>query len=293
MARLNPQRGVLAPLPASASFVTLSLLPNANAVDARACLATLPADGQVLLGLGAPLLDGTRGIPGLQAFPTTMPLFPATQGDVWLRLSHTDASKRHDAASTLLHALRSHFQVQEEVAAFVYKKGRDLSGFKDGTENPKGSAASTAALVRGAGPGLDGGSFVLAQRWVHDLDTLRAMDPDARDHVVGRKLSNDKELPDAPPSAHVKRTAQENFTPTAFMVRRSMPYSNFQGEGLYFVAFVSTLNAPLAMLRRMAGREDGVVDALFTYSRAASGGFYWCPPLKDGRFDLRAVRAAG
>jgi putative iron-dependent peroxidase len=114
----------------------------------------------------------------------------------------------------------------------------------------------------------------------------------ARDHVVGRSRRTNEELADAPASAHVKRTAQESFDPPAFMLRRSMPYGTVREHGLYFVAFGATLDPFERALRRMAGLDDGIVDGLLGFSRAASGGYYWCPPLgENGRLDLGAIGA--
>ena len=103
--------------------------------------------------------------------------------------------------------------------------------------------------------------------------------------MAGIRSSNE-ELPDAPASAHVKRTAQESFDPPAFMLRRSLPWGGAGEQGLYFVAYGATLDAFERALGRMAGREDGVVDALLSFTRALSGGYYWCPPLREGRLDL-------
>ncbi len=129
--------------------------------------------------------------------------------------------------------------MRDEVACFRYGKGHDLSGYEDGTENPTEDAAVRAAILAGAGAGLDGSSFVAAQRWVHGLDALERLDAAARDALVGRRLSDNEELPDAPLSAHVKRAAQESFDPPAFMVRRSMPWGGVNEHGLYFVRTAS------------------------------------------------------
>jgi putative iron-dependent peroxidase len=181
------------------------------------------------------------------------------------------------------------FAVVEEIDAFTYRQGRDLSGFEDGTENPKGDAAARAALIQNNGAGLDGGSFVAVQRRVHDLGAVEAMSEAARDAVVGRRREGNEELPDAPPSAHVKRTTQESFNPPAFILRRSMPWGGVVEHGLYFVAYGESLSRFERQLRRMAGRDDGVVDALLSFSRAVTGGYYFCPPLKDDKLDLRAI----
>jgi porphyrinogen peroxidase len=179
--------------------------------------------------------------------------------------------------------------LQHTIDGFRYKSGFDLSGYEDGTENPKGTAAVKAAAVAGHGAGLDGGSFVAVQQWIHHLDAFEAMTAHKQDHTIGRRKRDNKELGHAPASAHVKRTAQESFDPAAFIVRRSMPWADAQQAGLVFVAFGNSFDAFDALLRRMIGAEDGIVDALFTFTRPVSGSYFWCPPMKNRCLDLRAV----
>ena len=129
----------------------------------------------------------------------------------------------------------------------------------------------------------------VVQQWLHDFEIFEDFSPAERDDIIGRRRSDNEELGDAPPSAHVKRTAQEDFAPPAFLVRRSMPWVDEDGEGLLFIAFGRSLDAFDAQLLRMTGAEDGVVDGLFRFTRPITGGFYWCPPRIDGRLDLRAI----
>jgi putative iron-dependent peroxidase len=206
-------------------------------------------------------------------------------------LAHDDASRLFDAGRAFARRLRGIFEVTDEIDAFGYRGGRDLSGFEDGTENPVGDAAVRAAIVTGRGPGLDGGSYVAVQRWIHDLDAVDRMSAAARDAAVGRDRESNDEIADAPVSAHVKRTAQESFDPPAFVVRRSMPYGGIREHGLNFVAYGESLDRFERQLRRMAGRDDGVPDGLLSFTRAVTGSYYFCPPLDDGRYDLRALGA--
>jgi len=87
----------------------------------------------------------------------------------------------------------------------------------------------------------------------------------------------------------VKRTAQESYDPETFMVRRSMPWASAGEQGLEFVAFVESLDRFERQLVRMMGLDDGVTDALFTFSRPVTGGYYWCPPIAGARLDLSAL----
>jgi CDGSH-type Zn-finger protein len=183
----------------------------------------------------------------------------------------------------LITALAPHAALVEATPLFSYRQGHDLTGYKDGTENPTGDAAWAAALA------ADGGSFVLVQRWLHFRDRFAALQAEARDHVIGRRLVDDEEIAEAPASAHVKRTAQEDFEPPAFMLRRSMPWGEGRRHGLQFIAFVADLHAARVQLQRMMGLEDGLQDALLAHSQAETGSFYWCPPWDGQRLVLPPV----
>jgi len=124
---------------------------------------------------------------------------------------------------------------------------------------------------------------------VHDLDHFESLSGEDRDNIFGRHMSDNEEFDEAPESAHVKRTAQESFDPEAFVVRRSMPWSDETGEGLVFVSFGKSFDAFEAQLRRMTGQEDGITDGLFRFTRPVSGSFFWCPPVKNGALDLSAL----
>lgn len=166
---------------------------------------------------------------------------------------------------------------------FRYKTGFDLTDYEDGTENPHDAAAVEAALTD------SGASFAAIQQWQHDLDGFAALPAQERDHIIGRRHGDNEELDDAPESAHTKRTAQESFTPQAFVVRRSMPWAENGQAGLMFLAFGHSFDAFEAQLRRMSGLEDGIVDGLYRISTPLTGGYYWCPPVKDGHLDVSAL----
>lgn len=290
MPPLPCQPAILAPPPVTGRFLSFALKAGADPRPGLRAIAAAPFDKKAIVGVGAPLLARLgSAIAGLRSFPTDVPLFPATQHAAWLFLAHADHGAAFDAGRRWAAALRNGFEIVEDIEAFQYEGGRDLSGYEDGTENPKGRAASEAALIRGRGRGLDGGSFVAVERFVHDLDAFAAMPPAARDAVIGRRRRDNAEIADAPPSAHVKRTAQESFSPPAFILRKSMPWGGAASHGLYFVAFGESLDRFERQLRRMAGQEDGIVDALVSFSRAETGGYYFCPPLRSNRLDLGAL----
>src|SRR5882672_8731393 len=284
------QPAILAPVPSLARFVSFRLREGARPEDALRRLAARSHDPKVVIGLGAPLLALlSKRVEGLRAFPGDMVQFPSTQAALWLLLTHADRTAMFDAGRAFAARIGDAFEVVEEIDAFRYRGGKDLSGFEDGTENPKEDAAVAAAIVAGRGPGLDGGSFVAVQRWVHDLRAVEAMSQAARDDVVGRRQESNEEIAEAPASAHVKRTAQESFEPAAFVLRRSMPYGGIAEHGLYFVAYGESLDRFERQLRRMSGRDDGIVDGLLSFTRAVTGSYFFCPPLVGDKLDLRAL----
>lgn len=282
----SAQAGILAPLPRHARFVVLGLRPGAIVERLRDRLASVHLDERTVVGIGQPMVQAGATLRGLRPFPGvagTGCAFPSTQGAVWLWVSGDDPGELLLRSRHLVQELGDGVDIDEDVAAFQFRGGRDLTGYEDGTENPQGDRAREVAIAK------DGSSFVAGQRWVHDLGRFAAMTESARDNTIGRSLETNEELASAPASAHVKRTAQESFEPDAFMLRRSMPWGSTAEHGLYFVAFGATLDPYERVLRRMAGLDDGIVDALLGFTRPVSGGYYWCPPVAGGRLDLEAL----
>ncbi|MCK9283989.1 MAG: Dyp-type peroxidase [Rhodocyclaceae bacterium] len=287
------QSGILAPVPLAARHLFFRQMPGSD-VDAalRALAASVDGD-RVVAGLGLSLVQALgAAVPGLRAFPqlATGGLdIPSTPCALWLWLRGEDRGDLLHLGRRLEALLAPALTLEKAVDAFRYDSGRDLTGYEDGTENPQDDAALQAAAVGGQGAGLDGSSFAAVQQWLHDFPRFDALGGVAQDHAIGRRRSDNAELDDAPPSAHVKRTAQESFDPEAFVVRRSLPWSDSREAGLMFLAFGRTLDAFEAQLRRMAGVEDGITDALFNFTRPLSGSYFWCPPLIDGHLDLQQL----
>ena len=287
------QPGILQGIPAQARYLTCQLRVGA---DPRAVLRELArqADGQhLVVGLGDSLVRELGiALPGLKAFcgvDGARVKLPATPADLWLWLRGSDRGDLLVRSRHLQALLAPAFDVQHITDAFSHHQNKDLTGYEDGTENPDGDEAPTVALV-GEGEGAPAGSsFVAVQRWRHHMSRFEAMNRQQQDHTIGRERDTNEELDDAPESAHVKRTAQESFEPEAFVLRRSMPWAEGNEGGLVFAAFGRSFDAFEAQLRRMAGAEDGIVDALFTFTEPETGAYYWCPPVHGGRIDLSAV----
>lgn len=288
------QPGILASLPAVARHLVFTLRPDA---DPRPCLQRLATqvDGSALVaGLGPSLLlqchASIHGLHEMPAFSGATVEVPSTPASLWLWLRGEDRGELLHLTRRCRALLAPAFDLREAIDCFTYQSNRDLSGYEDGTENPREEAAFQAAIVQHDKPGFHGSSFVAVQTWLHNLNHFESLAQKERDYIIGRRQSDNEELAQAPESAHVKRTAQESFSPPAFMVRRSMPWSDATREGLVFVAFGHSLHAFEVALRRMVGLEDGITDGLFRFSQPINGAYFWCPPLREGRLDLSLLK---
>jgi putative iron-dependent peroxidase len=287
------QPGILAPVPPLARYLSFDLAPEAGPGPSLRRLEQSVDPHATVIGIGrATALALGRDIPGLRDFPAGTGKgveIPATHGALWCWLRGEDRGELVHRTRGLEASLAPAYRLRDVVDAFMHGDGRDLTGYQDGAENPTGGGAIAAAAVRGAGAGLDGASFVAVQQWIHDFGLFDAMGRDEQDASMGRRRDDNEELEDAPPSAHVKRTAQESFDPEAFVLRRSMPWAEGSRAGLVFVAFGRSFDAFEAQLNRMMGLEDGVTDALFRFTRPVTGAYFWCPPVAGTRLDLRAL----
>jgi putative iron-dependent peroxidase len=287
----DPQASILEPIPLVGRSLTFRVAPETDIPNALRRLRDGLSPDCGVVGIGEPVvlalgkpLDGLRTFPAMSGPACSV---PSTQQALCFLLRGPDRGAVFDLTQDIRELVADAFVLVDSVDTFKYREGRDLTRFEDGTENPKGKLARKAAIV-GDGP-LEGSSFVAVQRWVHDLVRFRRFGEARREELIGRRADSNEEIEDAPESAHVKRTEQESYEPETFMVRRSMPWATAEQEGLEFVAFVESLDRFERQMHRMVGHDDGIVDGLFTFSRPVTGGYYWCPPVKDGKLNLRAL----
>jgi putative iron-dependent peroxidase len=289
----NVQPGILGAVPNLARYLSFNLKAGIKPNKALHELVGVADGDEVVVGIGQPTVSALGcHIDGLRVFPTNFGsglVLPSTSSALWCWLRGSDRGALLHRSLTIVEAISSAYNLESVIDGFKYDTGRDLTGYLDGTENPKGKKATDAAVVSGQTAGLDGSSFVAVQQWVHDFKKFASMPSKEQDNSVGRRKSDNKELTQAPASAHVKRTAQESFSPEAFVLRRSMPWADGTRGGLNFVAFGKSFDAFEAQLRRMVGAEDGIADALFKFTRPVSGSYFWCPPLRNRKLDLRAL----
>ncbi len=171
--------------------------------------------------------------------------------------------------------------VADEVLGFRYFDERDLLGFVDGTENPGGRAAEAAVLA--ADPHFAGGSYVIVQKYLHDLAAWNALTTEEQERVIGRTKLSDIELPDdvKPGSSHVALTTITVNGSQRQIVRDNMPFgSPGRGEfGTYFIGYAADPAVTEQMLENMfLGRPPGNYDRILDFSTAVTGGLFFAPP---------------
>ncbi|USE83141.1 Dyp-type peroxidase [Acinetobacter tibetensis] len=208
---------------------------------------------------------------------------PAVPADVLIHI----ASQRSDICFTLSQAffdgIQDKVEVLDERVCFRYFDGRDLTGFIDGTENPQfpDDRAETALLAEDTGIFADG-SFVFAQRYIHDLDKWKRLKVDAQENVMGRSKLESIEMDDdvKPENAHIARVVIEDDKGEEMeILRHSLPYGDGKGEqGLFFIAYTKNLAIIDNMLEHMFGTTgDGIHDRLLHFVTAVDGAYFFAP----------------
>lgn len=213
---------------------------------------------------------------------------PATQRDIMVWL-HAPSRDRVMDAVLVIDAVLSKIATRDlDLPGFVYHDSRDLTGFVDGSANPKDDDAKReAALVPEGQPGA-GGTFILSQKWVHNLPRFNELDVPHQERVIGRTKADSIELEgDAQPAdSHVSRTDLKVHGVAQKMYRRSFPHGTAGEQGLYFLAFTCEQARFDNVLASMYGlSEDGTSDHLLDFSTPVTGS-YWFAPSKDA---LRAI----
>ena len=172
---------------------------------------------------------------------------------------------------------------RDEVHGFRYFDERDLIGFVDGTENPTGPDAEAAAIVGAADPDFAGGSYVVVQKYVHDIPAWNALPVEEQERVIGRTKLSDIELPDElrPANSHVAlNTVAEADGTERQILRANMPFGTASsGEfGTYFIGYAATPSVTELMLSNMfIGRPPGNYDRVLDFSTAVTGNLFFVP----------------
>jgi len=295
----EPQ-AILTPITEAAIFLTLAVDPGAEdeARDALADVSALKrsvgfripeAELSCVVGIGDPAWDRLFGAPrpaGLHPFPGfagPRHTAPATPGDLLFHIRAHRLDLCFELAQRLTERLRASAHVVDEVHGFRSFDERDMLGFVDGTENPEGGAASAAVLVGEEDEAFAGGSYVVVQKYVHDLDTWGALSVEDQERAIGRTKLSDLEFPDELklPNSHLAlNTIVDDDGNEHKIMRFNMPFGSVGDRefGTYFIGYVADTDVIEQMLSNMfLGKPPGNHDRILDFSTALTGNLFFVP----------------
>lgn len=206
----------------------------------------------------------------------------STPGDILFHIRARRMDLCFELALQIMSRLRGAVSTVDEVHGFTYFDDRDLIGFVDGTESPSGQAALEATIIGAEDATFAGGSYVLVQKYLHDLVAWNALPVEQQEQIIGRSKLSDIELDDAvkPTSAHNALTTIVEDGKQLEIVRDNMPFGELgKGEfGTYFIGYARSPHRIEQMLVNMfVGRPPGNYDRLLDFSRPVTGTLFFVP----------------
>jgi porphyrinogen peroxidase len=244
-----------------------------------------------VVGIGAALWDtlspGGRptGLHPFRELAGSRHTAPATPGDLLFHIRAHRFDLCFELAQRLTERLRGLAVVVDEVHGFRSFDERDVLGFVDGTENPEGGAAADAVLIGDEEPPFAGGSYVIVQKYVHDLRSWDALSTEEQELVIGRTKLNDLELPDEdkPPNSHLALNVIEGPDGSEQQIMRfNMPFGRVGADeyGTYYIAYARTSELIEHMLTNMfIGDPPGNTDRILDFSTALTGSLFFVPSI--------------
>jgi len=241
-----------------------------------------------IMGIGSDSWDRLFGMPR----PTQLHTFPeirsgprsavSTPGDLIFHIRAKRMDLCFELAAQIMTRLKGAVTITDEVHGFRYFDERDVLGFVDGTENPTGSAAAAAVFIGDEDPAFAGGSYVIVQKYLHNLEAWNNLPTEAQEKIIGRSKLSDIELDDSvkPSSAHNALTVIEENGKEIKILRDNMPFGRpGHGEfGTYFIGYSRSPRTIEQMLENMfIGRPPGNYDRILDFSTAVTGNLFFIP----------------
>jgi len=208
----------------------------------------------------------------------------STRGDILFHIRAQRLDLCFELAAQIMESLGDAVSVADEVHGFRYFDARDVLGFVDGTENPQGEVAREAAIVGGEDPAFSGGSYVIVQKYLHNMKAWNALPVERQEQIVGRRKLSDVELSgtDKPTYAHNALTNIEKNGRQLQILRENMPFGRpGHGEfGTYFIGYCRTPRITEMMLQNMfIGQPPGNYDRLLDFSQPVTGCLFFVPSV--------------
>lgn len=298
--RGNPQ-AVLAPLTRAAIFLVVVLKPGSST---RAGIRSFCADFSALIravefreseaGLTCIMGIGSDAWDTLFGAPRPAELHPfseiradtrravSTPGDLLFHIRAERMDLCFELAAQIMTRIGDMVTPVDEVHGFRYFDARDLLGFVDGTENPRGNEIAEAVLISDEDAPFAGGSYVIVQKYLHDLAGWNALPTEAQEKIIGRTKLSDIELDDTvkPTYAHNALNVIEENGQQKQILRDNMPFGHAGSAefGTYFIGYCWTPSTIEQMLENMfVGRPPGNYDRILDFSHAVTGNLFFVP----------------
>ena len=292
---------VAAPLTRAAIFLVATINPGP---DARATLRSFCGDLAALLravgfrdteaGLSCVMAFGSDGWDRLFGPPRPAELHPfreiragtrhavSTTGDLLFHIRAKRMDLCFELATQIMARVEDAVAPVDEVHGFRFFDDRDLIGFVDGTENPRGEAVMEAVCIGEEDPTFAGGSYVIVQKYLHDLEGWNALPTEAQERIIGRTKLSDIELDESvkPTSAHNALTTIVEDGKEIKILRDNMPFGRpgHAEFGTYFIGYSRSPRTTEQMIENMfVGRPPGNYDRLLDFSRAVTGSLFFVP----------------
>ncbi len=293
---------MLTPLTEAAIFLVLTVDEGGEATTrvllgdvagiARAVGFRIP-DGELecVVGIGSTLYDrlfvGPRpnSLHEFEALKGDRHVAPSTPGDLLFHLRARRMDLCFELAAQVMSRLRGAAAVADEVHGFKYFDERDLMGFVDGTENPTGPDAIEFAMIGDEDATFAGGSYVIVQKYLHDLAAWDALSVEQQEQAIGRSKLSDIEMPDdlKSPNSHLAlNTITDEHGNERKIVRDNMPFGQVGSNefGTYFIGYSADPGVIEQMLRNMfIGNPPGTTDRILDFSTPVTGSLFFVPSL--------------
>ncbi len=266
----------------------LSLCADLSALLRAVGFRALDGTLSCIMGFGSDAWDRLFGLPRPAALHPFREIRSgsrhavSTPGDLIFHIRAKNMDLCFELAMQIMARLEGAVTTADEVHGFRYFDERDLLGFVDGTENPTGNAAADAVFIGDEDPGFTGGSYVIVQKYLHNLDAWNKLPTEVQEKIIGRRKVSDIELNDSvkPTSAHNALTVIEENGREIKILRDNMPFGRAgHGEfGTFFIGYSRSPRTIEQMLENMfIGRPPGNYDRILDFSTPVTGSLFFIP----------------
>lgn len=222
--------------------------------------------------------SGLSPFPAMNKDDRNMPAVPV---DIFIQLRSDRQDVNYIASRRVVSLFGEMLELVEQVPCFRYLDGRDLTGFVDGTENPKGRKRREVALIQEPGR-FTNGSYLHVQRYRHHLNRWESLPTEEQELIIGRTKIDDIEMTkeQMPETAHVHRANVKEEGKTLELMRQSMPYGNLATQGLLFISYCAKPDSFEKILTNMVfGSDEGNYDHMLNYTSAETGAAFFAPSI--------------